>query len=68
MELVSDLSTERFLEALYRFFARRGKSVHLNSDNGTNFIAAARELDHHDLRLAIKNNTMMAPVLEREGI
>lgn len=44
MELVSDLSTERFLQALRRFIARRGRCTDLYSDNGTNFVGARNQL------------------------
>lgn len=44
MELVSDLSTERFLQALRRFIARRGRCTELYSDNGTNFVGAHNKL------------------------
>ncbi|XP_062712976.1 uncharacterized protein LOC109417462 [Aedes albopictus] len=44
MELVSDLSTERFLQALRRFFARRGRCTDVYSDNGTNFVGARNQM------------------------
>ncbi|XP_058827050.1 uncharacterized protein LOC131687034 [Topomyia yanbarensis] len=44
MEHVTDLSTERFLQALRRFFARRGRSSDMYSDNGTNFVGAKNQL------------------------
>lgn len=44
LELVSDLSTPAFLAALKRLCARRGTPKHLYSDNGTNFIGAAKIL------------------------
>lgn len=44
LELVSELSTEAFLASLRRFVARRGICSQLFSDNGTNFVGAAREL------------------------
>ena len=44
LELVSDLTTEAFVAALRRFIARRGKPSLLWSDNGSNFVVAAREL------------------------
>lgn len=44
LELVSDLSTERFLQALRRFIARRGRPSDIYSDNGTNFVGANNKL------------------------
>lgn len=58
LELVSDLSTERFLQALRRFVSRRGRPSDMFSDNGTNFVGARNKLNelfrmlkdsrHHD--------------------
>lgn len=44
LELVSDLSTETFIAAFKRMCSRRGKPKHVFTDNGTNFIGAARKL------------------------
>lgn len=44
LELVSELSTEMFLNALKRFVARRGLCTHIYSDNATNFTGANNEL------------------------
>lgn len=44
IELVSDLSTQTFIAALKRMCARRGTPTHIYSDNGTNFVGAARVL------------------------
>ncbi|XP_053686290.1 uncharacterized protein LOC128735831 [Sabethes cyaneus] len=44
LELVTDLSTERFLQALRRFIARRGRSTDIYSDNGTNFVGARNQI------------------------
>lgn len=44
IEVVSDLTTESFLNALKRFISRRGKCRNLYSDNGTNFVGANNEL------------------------
>ena len=44
IELVGDLTTDKFILALRRFIFRRGYPNHVNSDNGTNFTGADREL------------------------
>lgn len=44
LELVSDLTTNAFLNALKRFISRRGKCLTIMSDNGKNFIGAKNEL------------------------
>lgn len=44
LELVTDLTSEAFLACLRRFIARRGIPSLVCSDNGTNFVGAAREL------------------------
>lgn len=43
-EAVTDLTTQAFIAAFRRFVARRGHCSNLWSDNGTNFIGAAKEL------------------------
>ena len=45
LELVSDLTSEAFIASLRRFISRRGKPSLIWSDNGTNFVGAARELN-----------------------
>lgn len=44
LEAVSDLTAQGFIAAFKRFTARRGHCADLWSDNGTNFVGAAREL------------------------
>ena len=44
LELVSDLSTDRFLQALRRFIGRRGRPAEIWSDNGTNFVGGKNRL------------------------
>ncbi|KAL4123160.1 hypothetical protein QTP88_015383 [Uroleucon formosanum] len=44
LELVSDLTTNAFMAALFRFMARRGQCSHIYSDNGTNFAGTEKEL------------------------
>ena len=46
IELVGDLSTDKFILALRRFICRRGYPSRINSDNGANFVGAQRELGH----------------------
>jgi len=54
LEIVSDLSTSAFLNALKRFIARRGKCICIYSDNGTNFVGANNALK--EMYLLIKNS------------
>ncbi|XP_076643557.1 uncharacterized protein LOC143353835 [Halictus rubicundus] len=44
IELVHSYSTEGFLATFDRFISRRGIPATVTSDNGTNFVGAAREL------------------------
>ncbi|XP_075160296.1 uncharacterized protein LOC142233297 [Haematobia irritans] len=44
LEVVSDLSTPAFMAALTRFVSRRGCPHKIFSDNGRNFVGAAREI------------------------
>lgn len=46
LELVADLSTSKFIQALRRFVSRRGLCSDIYSDNGRNFVGAAKELRH----------------------
>ncbi|GFU42112.1 integrase catalytic domain-containing protein [Nephila pilipes] len=46
LELVSDLSTDKFLLALQRFVGRRGLPCTIYTDNATTFHAANKELIH----------------------
>ena len=45
LELAHTLSTDSVIMALKRFIARRGTSLYIYSDNGTNFRGAAKELN-----------------------
>lgn len=44
LELVCDLTTAKFIQALRRFVSRRGLCYEIYSDNGRNFVGAANEL------------------------
>lgn len=39
-----DLTCESFIAALKRFISRRGCPANMYSDNGTNFVAANKEI------------------------
>jgi len=45
LEVVGDLSSDSFLNALKRFVSRRGLCKHIYSDNATNFVGANNELN-----------------------
>lgn len=44
LQLVCELSTSAFLAALRRFISRRGRPIHIHSDNGKNFEGAKNEI------------------------
>ncbi|GBM18134.1 hypothetical protein AVEN_75543-1 [Araneus ventricosus] len=46
LELVNSLSTEAFMQAMQRFFARRGRSSIMYTNNGTNFLGTSRALSN----------------------
>ncbi|XP_070196629.1 uncharacterized protein [Littorina saxatilis] len=49
IEVVEDMSSSSFINALRRFVSLRGPVKEIRSDRGTNFIGAARELGLHAL-------------------
>lgn len=57
LELVRDLSTVAFLDAIKNFVGRRGSSSHMYSENSTNFVGAANRLP--DLFLDAKSEVSM---------
>lgn len=44
LELVGDLTSNNYLQALRRFMSRRGKPLNIYSDNGTSFVGAVNEI------------------------
>ena len=44
LEVAHSLDTDSCVNAIRRFLARRGNVTHIQSDNGTNFVGAEREL------------------------
>ncbi|KAJ0169142.1 hypothetical protein K1T71_013713 [Dendrolimus kikuchii] len=64
LELVGDLTSNKYLLALYRFISRRGKPIHIYSDNGTSFVGA-----YNDISKFLKSNcNSLAEQLANEGI
>lgn len=69
LELVSDLTSESFIAALRRFIGRRGKCLHLYSDNATNFVGANRELKElRDLFISQQFNEKVTNSLTSDDI
>ncbi|XP_018405479.1 PREDICTED: uncharacterized protein LOC108781862 [Cyphomyrmex costatus] len=66
IEIVTDYSTEAFISAYKRFTARRGICATLNSDCGTNFVGADRELRQR-FNTASKELQELASILANQG-
>lgn len=62
LELVSDLSTVSFINALKRLISRRGICQCIYSDNATNFKGANNEL--HDLYKMFKHKTSYSNIID----
>ena len=65
LEVVHSMDMDSFLLCFKRFVARRGKPAHCYSDNGTNFIAAEKEIADGILRW---NKEKMIEQLAAEGV
>ena len=46
LEVVGDLTSSNFLQALQRFMSRRGKPVNIYFDNGTSFVGTYNEISN----------------------
>lgn len=69
IELVADLTTEAFLNALIRFIGRRGVCSDIFSDNATNFAGANnRLLELKKMFHSKEHLTKMYDALSTEGI
>ena len=66
IEVAHSLDADSFLMALHRFIARRGKPQKIFSDNGTNFVAADRELAEEIRNINTKKlkNEMLLEAIE----
>jgi hypothetical protein len=64
LELVGDLTSDNYLQALRRFISRRGKPINIYSDNGTSFVGA-----YNDISKFLKGNcNSLAEDVANEGI
>jgi len=69
LEVVSDLTTDAFLNALKRFFSRRGKCQNIYSDCVSNFVGANRELKNlYSVINSKETNVKLSSYLGSEGI
>ncbi|XP_046404411.1 uncharacterized protein LOC124169753 isoform X2 [Ischnura elegans] len=69
LEVVSDMTSQAFLAALRRFIARRGRCSQIYSDNGSNFVGAARELQElAESFLAVQQSSITQDYSAQEGI
>jgi hypothetical protein len=64
--LVSDLSSEKFIQALHRFTSRRGMCANLYSDNGRNYIGTAKRLTEFQKFLRNNQTDMVKALNEKE--
>ncbi|XP_059907162.1 uncharacterized protein LOC132457130 [Gadus macrocephalus] len=65
LEVAHSLDTDSCVNALRRFICRRGQVNELRSDNGTNFIAAERELKE---ALKAWNQDKISKALQQKGV
>lgn len=65
LEVAPSLDTDACINALRRFISRRGQVMSIRSDNGTNFVEAAKELKE---ALAALNYNRIQGVLLQNGI
>ena len=65
LEVLHSLDTDAFLNGFMRFAARRGVPQHMYSDNGTNFVGGARELQENITRLQ-KDDKVLGVLLAKQ--
>ena len=66
LEVIHDLTADSFLQAMQRFTARRGRVQVIRSDNGRNFVRAAKEIKAN--LAAWKASPAVDKKLKEEGI
>ena len=67
IELALDLSADKFIEALHRFTSRRGICNNIYSDNGRNYIGAARKISEFQ-RFLQQNQEVISKELNKNEI
>ena len=65
IEVVNSLDVDSCMAAIRRFIARRGKPHTIMSDNGTNFVAAKKEIERY---FNNEKQNALEESLHREGI
>jgi len=69
VEVMSDSTTDLFLGAFKQLIARRGKPVHMYSDNGTTFVGAQKQLKElYDFYRNQKTQSDLRQFLSNQGI
>ncbi|XP_015604454.1 uncharacterized protein LOC107272139 [Cephus cinctus] len=66
LEVVSDMTTETFLNAFKCFIGRQGKPADVFSDNGTNFVGANRELE--ELRVLFAQEEHRSKIIDNNAM
>ncbi|XP_055522766.1 uncharacterized protein LOC129716948 [Wyeomyia smithii] len=66
LEVVADLTTQSFFDALKRFVSRRGRPEIIMCDNATNSVGARRELDK--LRMLFNNQNFARTVSQEAAM
>lgn len=68
LEIVSDLTSDCFINALKRFTSRRGKISHIYCDNAKTFIGAKRQIDNAFLRFIKESQSNLEVYFLQENI
>ncbi|XP_071044160.1 uncharacterized protein [Parasteatoda tepidariorum] len=67
IEIVTDFTSAALIATLKRFFARRGKSTKIYSDNARNFVGADTEIKRI-MNVVLRQDTQFSGYLSSEGI
>ena len=67
IEVVSDLTSDAFLSAYYRFVSRRGKPLNIYSDNGKTFVGANKKLQREYESTILNLQKNLSTVITDQG-